>query len=59
MKLKYTGPAVTVSWCATLILLFIATFYSVVISGDLGIVGIMFCASLVVYFAAYIINKKK
>jgi uncharacterized membrane protein YjjP (DUF1212 family) len=49
----------TISWSATLILLLAATFYSVITSGNLGIVGIIFCASLVVYFVAYIIDKKK
>lgn len=58
MRFKYTGPA-TISWGVTLVLLFIATFYSVVTNGQFGIVGIIFCASLVVYFSAYIIDKKK
>jgi len=58
MKFKYIEP-VTISWSVTLVLLLIAAFYSVVTTGELGIVGIIFCASLVVYFTAYIIGRKK
>jgi exosortase/archaeosortase len=49
-----------ITWAITIILLFIASIYNYITKQELGIVGIVFFASLVVYFMAYIIltNKK-
>jgi len=58
VKLKKLTSA-EISWIVTLILLFIATVYNTVTTGGFGIVGIIFFASLIVYFGSYIANKKK
>ncbi|MEN6378690.1 MAG: hypothetical protein ABFD15_03810 [Methanofastidiosum sp.] len=49
----------TITWAITIILLFIATIYNYIAKQELGIVGIVFFASLVVYFATYIIFRNK
>ncbi|MFA5259281.1 MAG: hypothetical protein WC979_10245 [Candidatus Pacearchaeota archaeon] len=49
----------TITWAITIILLFIATIYNYLTKKELGIVGIVFLASLVVYFTAYIILRNK
>ena len=48
-----------IAWAVTMILLLIATIYNYVIEQKLGIIGIIFFASLVVYFTAYIIFRNK
>jgi len=57
-KIENLKPA-AVSWVITLVLLLIATGYNVMTDGSLGITGIIFSASLVAYFAAYLIFRKK
>jgi hypothetical protein len=57
-KIENLKP-VAVSWVITLVLLLIATTYGVITKGDFGIPGIIFSSSLVAYFTAYLIFRKK
>lgn len=56
MKMKNVSPA-EISYIVTSVLLLVATVQSVVTSSELGTVGIIFFASLVVYFLAYAIRR--
>jgi len=48
-----------ITWAITIILLFIATVYTYVAKPELGIVGIIFFTSLVIYFITYIIFRNR
>jgi hypothetical protein len=47
-----------ISWAITIALLFFATIYNYIVERELGLIGIIFFSSLVVYFAALIIQKR-
>ena len=60
MKWKVENQKIAaITWAITIILLFIATIYNYIAKQELGIVGIIFFASLVVYFITCIILKNK
>jgi len=60
MKWKIENlKTVAISWTVTMILLLVGTVYNYVTENKFGIVGIIFFASLIVYFAVYIIFKNK
>ncbi|MFA6437060.1 MAG: hypothetical protein WC242_05585 [Candidatus Paceibacterota bacterium] len=48
-----------ISWAITITLLFLATVYNYIVDHELGLIGIIFFASLVVYFAVYLIIQKR
>jgi len=49
----------TISWAITITLLFLGTIYNYIAKHELGLIGIVFFASLAVYFAVYLIIQKK
>jgi hypothetical protein len=49
----------TISWAITIALLFFATIYNYIVEHELGLIGIIFFVSLVVYFAVYLITQKR
>lgn len=53
MKFRDLRP-VGVSWIVTIALLLIATWYNVLAKGELGIVGVIFSASMAVYLIAHL-----
>ena len=57
MKIEELEPA-SVSWVVTIALLLIGTSYNVVANGELGVVGIVFSASVAAYFIAYLILRR-
>jgi positive regulator of sigma E activity len=58
LEIKNSKPLLF-SWIVTVVLLFVATIYSVIVDNTFGNEGIIFFTSLVAYFAAYIIFKGK
>lgn len=50
---------VAISWIITIIFLFIVTIYNVITKESFGITGIIFFASMGIYFLSYIIFKKR
>jgi len=48
-----------ISWAITITLLFLATIYNYIAKHELGLVGIVFFASMVIYFAVYLIIQKR
>jgi len=57
-KIKNLKTA-AISWAVTISLLFIVTIYNYATEHELGLIGIVFFASLVVYFAVYLIIQKR
>ncbi|MFA6376950.1 MAG: hypothetical protein WCX69_06145 [Candidatus Paceibacterota bacterium] len=50
---------VAISWVITIVLLLLVTVYNYATEHELGLVGIMFFASLVVYSTVYLIFQKR
>jgi hypothetical protein len=60
MNLKIENLKTTaISWAITITLLFFATIYNYITKHELGLIGIIFFASLVVYFTVYLFVQKK
>lgn len=62
LNMKWKNKNLTpsgISWLVTIILLLIATWYNVITEGSLGILGIIFSISLVVYFISYLVLREK
>jgi hypothetical protein len=60
MNWKFKNLKITaISWAITITLLFLATIYNYITEHELGLIGIIFFASLSVYFTVYLIVQKR